>query len=104
MATTRVTPEEERRKCVLSTSERDELADLFASRVVDLFFSRISAAADKEESERIQAIGRRVDGLWRKWRWRILLPLGVVGVALAAGFHLSKEKILEILIKLLAGV
>ncbi len=95
---------ESSRKCLLSDTERDELADILAKRVVDVFFARISAAADQEENERVQAIGRWVDGVWRKWRWRILFPVGGLGLALVAGIHFSKKEIVEFFLKLLAGM
>lgn len=90
-------------KCVFSSTERDEFADLLAKRFIDLFFARLSAAADQEESEKMQDLGRRIDGLWRKWRFRILLPLGCVGVALAAGIRFSKKEVIDFLVKLLMG-
>ena len=95
---------QDHRKCVLSDAERNEFSDLVATRVVELFFARISAAADAEESKRVQAIGRWVDGFWKRWRWRILFSAGCLGVALAAGVHFSKKEILEMIIKLLAEV
>ena len=92
-------PPPDRRRCVLSDAERDELADLLATRTVELFFTRLSAAADAEESARVQAIGRRVDNIWRRYRWGILLSAGCVGTALATGVHVDWEKTLGLLIK-----
>jgi hypothetical protein len=86
---------------VIAPPERQELAEFFAKTTVDLFLSRLSAAADEEERATLEARGRYITELFKKWRFRVLCALGVVGFEVVTRVHVSWEKATDLIIKLL---
>jgi len=83
----------ERRQCACPFNQdgRNETINSIASASANEVFARIAAAAEKEEQDRIQTLGRRVDEIWREWRKRLLLSAGIVGLTMVSHAHGSGQ-------------
>lgn len=90
----------ERRRCVLTDTERTELARYFAQTNADEFFRRISVAADKQEEQELLARGKLVTDIFQKFRKRVLLGLGIVVFEVLTRVHIPWEEVIKFLLHL----